>query len=115
MMNQDELITYAKSLHETIYSIKDYSDKYIRHQKGYDVPEFEVNSKTVQNLHEKNAKLKLLLDEQVKINNKNKVLLTTNERMIERLNSENLILKTTLHSKKVENKTTYPVFWTSSN
>ena len=115
LMNQDELITYAKSLHETIYSIKDYSDKYIRHQKGYAVPEFEVNSKTVQNLHEKSAKLKLLLDEQVKINNKNKVLLTTNERMIERLNSENLMLKTTLHNKKVETKTTYPRFWTSAN
>jgi hypothetical protein len=25
------------------------------------------------------------------------------------------MLKTTLNSKKVENKTAYPVFWTSSN
>ena len=110
-MKQEELINYIKSLHNNIDSFEEYAEEYIKYKTMFNEDDFEKNSTVIQQLNERNAKLRLLLDEQVSENNKNKVLLSTNQRSVERLNSENFMLKTTLNSKNLSKKISFPLLW----
>ena len=113
-MKQEELINYIKSLHNNIDLFEEYAEEYIKYKTMFNEDDFEKNSTLIQQLNEKNVKLKLLLDEQVSENNKNKVLLSTNQRNVERLNSENFMLKTALNSKNLSKKISFPLLWTTS-
>lgn len=109
-LNQGELLDYCKSIHKIIQQIEDYANNYIKYKKGYNVKEFEINEKYVNELYNKKEKLQRILEEQVSINNKNKIIISSHERMIEKLNSENFLLRNTLNSRMLNNKITYPYF-----
>ena len=109
-MSQEELISYIKTVHKKIKSIEDYANNYIKYNKGYTVKEFEINEKYVNDLYNKIEKLKRLLDEQITMNSRNKVIISSHERMLERLNSENFLLKNTLNSRALNAKISFPLF-----
>lgn len=109
-MSQEELLSYIKNIHKIIKSIEDYANNYIKYNKGYTVKEFEINSKYVNDLYNKIEKLNRLLEEQITTNSRNKVIISSHERMIERLNSENFLLKQTLNSRNLNAKISFPLF-----
>lgn len=109
-LSQWELLDYCKSIHKIMQKVEDYANNYIKYKKGYDVKEFEINEKYVNELCNKKEKLQRLLEEQVAINNKNKIIISSHERMIEKLNSENFLLRNTLNSRMLNHKITFPYF-----
>ena len=114
-MPHEDLLSYTQSVHRIIKSIEDYANNYIKYNKGYTVKEFEVNEKYVNDLYNKIEKLKRLLDEQITMNSKNKVIISSHERMLQRLNSENFLLKNALNSRTLNAKISFPLKTFSQN
>ena len=108
-MEKEDIINHCLNLNKKVNEIENYFEKYTLYKKGYDVKEFEYNEKHVENLYEKIRRLNKNIDEQVEINNKNKIIIESQNRSIINLKNENLLLKNQLEGKELNERISYPV------
>ena len=108
-MEKEDIINHCLNLNKKVNEIENYFEKYTLYKKGYDVKEFEYNEKHVENLYEKIRRLNKNIDEQVEINNKNKIIIESQNRSIINLKNENLLLRNQLEGKEINDKISFPI------
>ena len=107
-MDKEEITKHCLDLNKRVNDIEDYMEKYAKYKKGFDVKEFQLTESHVANLYEQIQKLNKNLDEQIEINNRNKIIIESQNRSITNLKNENLLLKSQLEGKELKDKITYP-------
>jgi hypothetical protein len=109
LMEKEEIINHCLDLNKRVNNIEDYVEKYAKYKRGYNIKEFELTESHVANLYEQIKRLNKNIDEQVDINNRNKIIIESQNRTINNLKNENLLLKNQLEGKELNERISYPV------
>ena len=107
-MEKEEIINYCLDMNKKINTIEDYIEKYAQYKRGFNIKEFELTESHVANLYEQIKRLNKNIDEQVDINNRNKIIIESQNRTINNLKNENLLLKNKLEGKELNERISYP-------
>ena len=108
-MEKEEIINYCLEMNKRINNIEDYIEKYAQYKRGFNIKEFELTESHVANLYDQIKRLNKNIDEQVDINNRNKIIIESQNRTINNLKNENLLLKNQLEGKELNERISYPV------
>ena len=108
LMEKEEIINHCLDLNKRVNDIEDYVEKYAKYKRGYNVKEFELTESHVSNLYEQIKRLTKNIDEQVDINNRNKIIIESQNRSIINLQNEIVLLKKQLEGKELNNKSSFP-------
>ncbi len=108
LMEKEEIINHCLDLNKRVNNIEDYVEKYAKYKRGYNVKEFELTESHVSNLYEQIKRLTKNIDEQVDINNRNKIIIESQNRSIINLQNEIVLLKNQLEGKELNDKISFP-------
>ena len=108
-MEKEEIVKHCLFLNNKYYEFKDYIEKYANYKKGFDVKEFKLTEDYVNNLYKKIEKLNKHINEQIELNTKNQVIISSQKRSIDKLTSENILLRNQLEGKMIKDKLSYPI------
>ena len=108
-MEKEEIVKHCLFLNNKFYEFKDYIEKYADYKKGFDVKEFKLTEDYVNNLYKKIEKLNKHINEQIELNTKNQVIISSQKRSIDKLTSENILLRNQLEGKMIKDKLSYPI------
>ena len=108
-MEKEEIVKHCLFLNNKYYEFKDYIEKYADYKKGFDVKEFKLTEDYVNNLYKKIEKLNKHINEQIELNTKNQVIISSQKRSIDKLTSENILLRNQLEGKMIKDKLSYPI------
>ena len=108
-MEKEEIVKHCLFLNNKYYEFKDYIEKYADYKKGFDVKEFKLTEDYVNNLFKKIEKLNKHINEQIELNTKNQVIISSQKRSIDKLTSENILLRNQLEGKMIKDKLSYPI------
>ena len=108
LMEKEEIINHCLDLNKRVNDIEDYVEKYAKYKRGYNVKEFELTESHVSNLYEQIKRLTKNIDEQVDINNRNKIIIESQNRSIINLQNEIVLLKNQLEGKELNDKISFP-------
>ena len=94
-MSKEGIVLYCLKLNKKVEEIEYFLEKYTQYRKGFNIEQFENNinykENVIKELNEKMNKLKNSLEEHVKINYNNMNVISTQNRIIEKLQKEKLI------------------------
>ena len=108
-MEKEEIVKHCLFLNNKYFEFKDYIEKYANYKKGFDVKEFKLTEDYVNNLFKKIEKLNKHINEQIELNTKNQVIISSQKRSIDKLTSENILLRNQLEGKMIKDKLSYPI------
>ena len=108
-MEKEEIVKHCLFLNNKYFEFKDYIEKYADYKKGFDVKEFKLTEDYVNNLFKKIEKLNKHINEQIELNTKNQVIISSQKRSIDKLTSENILLRNQLEGKMIKDKLSYPI------
>ncbi len=108
LMEKEEIINHCLDLNKRVNNIVDYVEKYAKYKRGYNIKEFELTESHVSNLYEQIKRLTKNIDEQVDINNRNKIIIESQNRSIINLQNEIVLLKNQLEGKELNERISYP-------
>ena len=108
-MEKEEIVKHCLFLNNKYFEFKDYIEKYANYKKGFDVKEFKLTEDYVNNLYKKIEKLNKHINEQIELNTKNQVIISSQKRSIDKLTSENILLRNQLEGKMIKDKLSYPI------
>ncbi len=108
LMEKEEIINHCLDLNKRVNNIVDYVEKYAKYKRGYNIKEFELTESHVSNLYEQIKRLTKNIDEQVDINNRNKIIIESQNRSIINLQNEIVLLKNQLEGKELNDKISFP-------
>ena len=108
-MEKEEIVKHCLFLNNKYFEFKDYIEKYAEYKKGFDVKEFKLTEDYVNNLFKKIEKLNKHINEQIELNTKNQVIISSQKRSIDKLTSENILLRNQLEGKMIKDKLSYPI------
>ena len=109
IMSKEDIVKHCLDLNTKYYEFKDYIEKYAEFKKGFDVKEFKLTEDYVNNLYKKIERLNKHITEQIELNTKNKVIISSQKRSIDKLTSENILLRNQLEGKMIKDKISYPI------
>ena len=115
IMSKEDIVKHCLDLNTKYYEFKDYIEKYAEFKKGFDVKEFKLTEDYVNNLYKKIERLNEHITEQIELNTKNKVIISSQKRSIDKLTSENILLRNQLEGKMIKDKLSYPILNSKDN
>ena len=115
IMTKEDIVKHCLDLNTKYYEFKDYIEKYAEFKKGFDVKEFKLTEDYVNNLYKKIERLNKHINEQIELNTKNKVIISSQKRSIDKLTSENILLRNQLEGKMIKDKLSYPILNSKDN
>ena len=103
-MSKESLINHCINLNNKIIEIENFLKKYTEYKRGFNVEKFEQNEKykdgIINDLKNKVSKLAINLDEQIKINNNNILVINSQNRKIDKLEKDTILYNNLLKYKK---------------
>jgi hypothetical protein len=105
VLEKVDLFDIISNLQEKIILLNNFFDKIVKSKRGYaKLLKSSVEDEQMLKLFNENEKLRRKLEDHAKVNNNNKISIKSQERMIEKLNSENFFLKNTFNKKQTTEK-----------